>query len=241
MKETEYGLEYSIKEFLSSRKDFFRFFYESDAIEGIDHGHTRIITEEELKRIESGERIGHDVALEYVLDNLERTPTNEDIFSMQALLREDLYKEIIVGKFRRPKPMYVVSEEDDKIFYTGVPHSRHVPKLMRELEKDVRNLENPSEQDIWDLHYRFENIHPLEDGNGRVGRLYLNWLSISHLGKVFLLTYNKRHEYYKRIEDYKEVFKVNNPKVKFYKDFQKDAKLVRVRHLAELYDRIRKE
>lgn len=48
------------------------------------------------------------------------------------------------------------------------------------------------------LHVKFENIHPFIDGNGRVGRLLLNW----HVSKkqglpLIIFTEEDKEEYYK--------------------------------------------
>ncbi len=48
-----------------------------------------------------------------------------------------------------------------------------VPKAMRTLLNDYRNIASPSLDDLVEFHVRFERIHPFQDGNGRVGRLLL--------------------------------------------------------------------
>ena len=53
-----------------------------------------------------------------------------------------------------------------------VPPER-VGKEMAGLLSQYRKIKDPDLDDLLDFHYRFERIHPFQDGNGRVGRLIL--------------------------------------------------------------------
>lgn len=63
------------------------------------------------------------------------------------------------------------------------PRMERVPGLMEEWEREysARDLraEDVFALGAW-MHQRFETIHPLEDGNGRVGRLLLNLHFLRH-------------------------------------------------------------
>ena len=82
------------------------------------------------------------------------------------------------GKFRK--------EDIDRVScYPG----NEVARRMTEWLKKYNNVEfvrgkdkKQAVKDIWQAHVEFEEIHPFEDGNGRVGRMILNW----HMAKADL-------------------------------------------------------
>lgn len=63
----------------------------------------------------------------------------------------------------------------DAVFYP--PDYKKVPELMKEISLEWNDLEGTLKEvleKITELYFRFERIHPFEDGNGRTGRMILN-------------------------------------------------------------------
>ena len=55
-------------------------------------------------------------------------------------------------------------------------------------------------------HYIFEKIHPFGDGNGRIGRLLMNYLLWKNDCPMLIIEYRKRKSYYKALERPEEGF-----------------------------------
>ena len=61
-----------------------------------------------------------------------------------------------------------------------------------------KHLFDNTEQQIKDAHIRFEKIHPFVDGNGRTGRILMNWQRVKNNLPILIIRegYEQR-EYYK--------------------------------------------
>lgn len=209
------------------------FVYHSNLIEGIDIDPVKTVCVDDFPLEPEPELEGHGEALDYVLENYNlRNPSQEDIKRMHSSLmkgiwernaeevaksgkvkRKDLkkYEEFIEnnsGKYRQCK-MWVGN--DGGVYY------RQVPGVMEELERRISSLENATEEDVWRVHNEFEIIHPFVDGNGRTGRLLLNWLSLKYLDRLEIVEGRKRELYYGRIRSDVDSFKKENPSAGFYK------------------------
>ncbi|MDD2386914.1 MAG: Fic family protein [Bacteroidales bacterium] len=97
-----------------------------------------------------------------------------------------------IGKFRLAQ-VYV----DKKYF----PDFKKVPDLIDELIKNINNKLNQSldENDILklaaDVHYNLVNIHPFADGNGRLSRLFMNYILMYHNQAFVKIFTEDRAEY----------------------------------------------
>ncbi|MFA5397634.1 MAG: Fic family protein [Methanogenium sp.] len=64
-----------------------------------------------------------------------------------------------------------------------------------------------TEEQIKEWHIEFENIHPFEDGNGRIGRIIMNWQRIKRdLPILIIHEGEEQFQYYEWFQS----FKVNN-------------------------------
>jgi Fic family protein len=52
------------------------------------------------------------------------------------------------------------------------------------------------------VHNQFENIHPFQDGNGRVGRLLMNAILLWHKLPPINIELRHRQEYYRSLQEY---------------------------------------
>lgn len=72
------------------------------------------------------------------------------------------------------------------------------------------------------IHNDFEHIHPYQDGNGRVGRLLLNWVLLRHSYPPINISLNDRQEYYTVLNKFSRKGEIE-PTLKFLiKQYKRD-------------------
>lgn len=154
--------------------------YNTNRIEGskLTEEQTRYIYETNTVFLENGditanvddiiETVNHFTCFDYMLDIAHEPLTEQHIKKFHYLLKcntSDSKKTWFkVGDYKL-RPNIVGGVE------TTLPVN--VPTDMKNLIETYRNIQIITINDIIDFHYKFEQIHPFQDGNGRVGRLII--------------------------------------------------------------------
>jgi len=107
------------------------------------------------------------------------------------------------GKTRPRGIEVVVRNGFGFIVHQGAP-SEKVIILLKELVKWYNKYKNKYPPILLAsvIHNQFENIHPFEDGNGRVGRILMNNILIKHNLPPVNIDFKKRKQYYQVLQEY---------------------------------------
>ena len=79
------------------------------------------------------------------------------------------------------------------------PDFRQVPRLM--LEWGLQHGGAATEDAIKAAHVAFETVHPFEDGNGRTGRMIMNWQRVKAGLEPLCIKASERQDYYRWFHD----------------------------------------
>ncbi len=144
------------------------------------------------------ETINHFHCIDTIIDYLEEQLSESIIKELHKKLKagtSDSRKEWIeVGAYKR-LPNEVGGEE------TCLPENVH--REMKALLKEYNSKKSKLFEDIIDMHYRFEAIHPFQDGNGRVGRLILFKECLANGFVPFIITNEMKMFYYKGLQQWR--------------------------------------
>ena len=91
------------------------------------------------------------------------------------------------------------------MIHRGAPQ-KQIIKLLKELVRWYEKNKNKYHPIVLAavIHNQFENIHPFQDGNGRVGRLLLNNILLRHNMPPVNIELKNRFEYYKTLQAYEK-------------------------------------
>lgn len=182
--------------------------YNSNHIEGsrLTHDQTRYIFETNTIGIDSGavkvddivETANHFKCIDLIIENAKKAITEAFIKELHRTLkngttdaRQDWFA---VGDYKR-----LPSTVGD--MFTAKPEE--VAEKMKELLFEYNAKKERSFDDLLDFHYKFEWIHPFQDGNGRIGRLLLFKECLKHNIVPFIIDEKLKMFYYRGLKEWK--------------------------------------
>ena len=181
--------------------------YNSNHIEGsrLTHDQTRYIfetntigiTDAAVKVDDVVETANHFKCIDMIIDNAAYAPSEAFIKQLHAVLkggttdsRQDWFA---VGDYKK-LPNEVGGMD------TSAPED--VAAHMKKLFAEYNAVKKKSFDDLLDFHYRFERIHPFQDGNGRVGRLLLFKECLRNNMVPFIIDEELKLYYYRGLKEW---------------------------------------
>lgn len=144
------------------------------------------------------ETVNHFKLVDYMLDIADKNLTEDIIKEFHKILKEgtmDSRKEwFMVGEYKK-----VVNEAGN--IKTSTPSQ--TPKDMVKLMEWYNSLEQITIKEIIEFHFRFERIHPFQDGNGRVGRIIMFKECLKNNIIPFIILDKDKLFYYRGLKEYK--------------------------------------
>lgn len=185
-----------------------RMTYNSNHIEGsrLTEDQTRLIFE--TRTIDAGdgipvddilETVHHFRAIDFCIDHAEDVLSEEIIKQLHSILKHDTKEASLpwfaVGDYKKRGNMVGGHE-------TARP--AEVPARMQQLLADYNSKKEISINDIIAFHAQFEQIHPFQDGNGRVGRLIAFKECLRFNIVPFIIEDAKKSYYYRGLANWDE-------------------------------------
>lgn len=180
--------------------------YNSNHIEGsrLSHDHTRELFETRSLLAEKDEVIyaddvvtanNHFRAFRFMLDRYDTPLTEDFIKNIHRLLMEGTAAE------NAGFPIGDYKNQDNIVGDRKTAPVADVPRAMAAMLTDYHASEH-SFAGLVDFHYRFEAIHPFQDGNGRTGRLLLFKECLAAGIIPFIIADDKKQFYYRGLRAY---------------------------------------
>ncbi len=177
------------------------FTYNSNAIEG-----STITLDETYTILEGKITIGGKSTKEY-LDTVNHGEAFE--FLLKGVKENYDFDESLIKEIHN---IVVANDYENRGSFRKVPvrigthrptDALNIPIEMEQLFKEYsENVDVHIVKMVAEFHLKFESIHPFTDGNGRTGRLLLNFELLRNCYPPINIKFEDRERYYKAFEDY---------------------------------------
>ena len=181
--------------------------YNSNHIEGscLTHDETRYIFETNTIGIDKKtinvddiiETVNHFKCIDMIIDNANKNISEKLIKNLHKILKNstsDSKKDwFAVGEYKKlPNTVGdILTAQPDE-----------VEKKMKKLITQYNAKKTKSLDDLLDFHYKFECIHPFQDGNGRIGRLLLFKECLKYNIVPFIIDEHLKLFYYRGLKEW---------------------------------------
>lgn len=135
----------------------------------------------------------HFKAFDFILQSANEPLSKEYLKKLHYLVKQNCQNIKVIGDFKQ-KPNFIGD------FKTTIPSM-----VNKEIESILKSYkERNSFEDIVEFHYKFEKIHPFEDGNGRVGRLLMFKECLKNNITPFIIDEGHKLFYYRGLREFKK-------------------------------------
>jgi Fic family protein len=144
------------------------------------------------------ETINHFKLFDYMLENV-MAPLSED-------LMKTFHKIIKTGTSDAESDWFKVGDYktlQNIVGDTKTTPPKKVQSEILDLLDKYNSIELVTINNIIDFHVKFENIHPFQDGNGRVGRILMFKECLKNNITPFIIDANYKDFYYRGLREYK--------------------------------------
>lgn len=207
------------------------FVYNTNAIEGstIQLSEVKDILQgkEKPKDHEEIETKNVAKAVEYILENKDKEDLSLDLILKLHKICFQGTKEF-AGEFR--KVNVGITNFKQEVIHSGVP-KQELNEYLNDFIKWYKENKNKFKPLVLAaiIHNQFEHIHPFQDGNGRVGRLLLNFILLKNNYPPINISLEDRQEYYNTLQEYSKKDKLRPTMEFLIKQYKKTLKNTKIK------------
>ena len=182
--------------------------YNSNHIEGsrLTHDQTRYIFETNTIGVSDGavkvddvvETANHFKCIDMVIDSANYALSEAFIKHLHAVLKSGTSDSrldwFVVGDYKKLP---------NEVGGMDTTEPENVSAEIKKLLAEYKAVKSKTFDDLLDFHYRFERIHPFQDGNGRVGRLLLFKECLRNNIVPFIIEDDLKMFYYRGLKEWR--------------------------------------